>query len=64
MSGNAFGMSQADVVGLAPGEFERLRSAAAEKLVGAGAHYVIDSVADLTPVAEAIEARLASGERS
>src|SRR5271165_1011489 len=63
VSGNAFGMSQADAEALAPAEFERLRSAAVKKLVSAGAHYVIDSVADLTPVTEVIEARLASGER-
>ncbi len=63
VSGNALGMSQADVEALGPAEFERLRSAAVKKLVSAGAHYVIDSVADLTPVTEAIEARLASGER-
>ena len=63
VSGNAFGMSQADAEALAPAEFERRRSVAVKKLVGAGAHYVIDSVADLMPVKEAIEARLGSGER-
>ena len=36
---------------------------AAEKLTGAGAHYVIDSVADLMPVIASIEGRLARGER-
>jgi phosphonoacetaldehyde hydrolase len=46
----------------APGEQARLRDAAAAKLRGAGAHYVIDSVADLLPVLDAIEARLGRGE--
>ena len=36
---------------------------AAGRLAGAGAHYVIDSVADLLPVIQAIEGRLARGER-
>jgi phosphonoacetaldehyde hydrolase len=30
---------------------------------GRGAHYVVDSVADLLPVLDDIEARLARGER-
>ena len=33
------------------------------KLGAAGAHYVIDGVADLVPVLRAIEGRLARGER-
>jgi phosphonoacetaldehyde hydrolase len=33
------------------------------KLERAGAHYVIDSVADLTPIVQKIEERLARGER-
>ena len=63
VSGNAFGLSEADAAALAPEEFRRRRLAAAEKLEAAGAHYVIDSVADLLPVAREIEARLARGER-
>ena len=34
-----------------------------KKLERAGAHYVVDSVADLMPVIGAIEERLARGER-
>jgi phosphonoacetaldehyde hydrolase len=63
VSGNAFGLSEADAAALAPADFRRRRAAAAEKLEAAGAHYVIDSVADLMPVARTIEARLARGER-
>jgi phosphonoacetaldehyde hydrolase len=36
---------------------------AAERLRSAGAHYVIDSVAELMPVAREIDACLAAGER-
>jgi phosphonoacetaldehyde hydrolase len=63
VSGNLFGMSEADAASLDPAEFQRRRSVAAGKLKGAGAHYVIDSVADLMPVMNAVDARLAGGER-
>ena len=35
---------------------------ARSRMQAAGAHYVVDSVADLEPVLKAIEARLAAGE--
>ena len=63
VSGNAFGMSETDAAALAPADFQRRRAAAVRKLEAVGAHYVIDSVADLAPIARAIEARLANGER-
>ena len=63
VSGNAFGMAEADVKALPADEFARLRTAAAQKLSAAGAHYVVDSVADLMPVVYDIESRLARGER-
>ena len=44
-------------------EFERRRAQAVQRLTAAGAHYVIDSVADLLPVLDLIEGRLARGER-
>ena len=34
-----------------------------DKLTAAGAHYVIDSVADLMPVIHAVEGHLERGER-
>jgi phosphonoacetaldehyde hydrolase len=63
VSGNAFGMAEADVKALPADEFAARREAAIGKLQAAGAHYVIDSVADLMPVVYDIEARLARGER-
>jgi phosphonoacetaldehyde hydrolase len=63
VSGNCFGMSREDAAALAPADFARRRAAAVKRLEAAGAHYVIDSVADLMPVALKIEARLARGER-
>ncbi|WP_310630773.1 phosphonoacetaldehyde hydrolase [Paraburkholderia sp.] len=63
VSGNAFGLSEDEVHALAPDEFALRRAAAVERLRAAGAHYVIDSVADLLPVVTEIETRLARGER-
>jgi phosphonoacetaldehyde hydrolase len=63
VSGNAFGLTREEAAALAPAEFERRRAAAAKRLEAAGAHYVIDSVADLMPVAREIESRLQHGER-
>jgi phosphonoacetaldehyde hydrolase len=63
VSGNVFGLSETDTKALSTEEFERRRTVATSKLVSAGAHYVIDSVADLLPVVQSIEGRLARGER-
>lgn len=61
MSGNAVGLSPEELAGLDPDTTERLRERASADLRAAGAHYVIDTVADLLPVIESIDARLAAG---
>ena len=63
VTGNAFGLSLADTRALAPADFAARRAAAVSELARAGAHYVIDGVADLLPVIDAIEGRLRRGER-
>lgn len=63
VSGNVFGLSEADAAALPREKHARMRATAVDKLTAAGAHYVIDSVADLLPVVQAIEGRLARGER-
>ena len=63
VSGNSFGLSLADTIALAPEDFEHRRARAYEVLYAAGAHYVVDSVADLVPVVAFVEGRLARGER-
>ena len=63
VSGNAFGLSLADTKALSPEDFMRRRARAQAALYRAGAHYVIDFVADLLPVVSQIEGRLARGER-
>ena len=63
VSGNSFGLSLGDAKALASEDFARRRARAEGALYGAGAHYVIDSVADLMLVVARIEGRLARGER-
>jgi phosphonoacetaldehyde hydrolase len=63
VSGNLFGLSLSDTKALSPEDYARRRSRAQNALHAAGAHYVIDSVADLLPVVALIEGRLARGER-
>jgi phosphonoacetaldehyde hydrolase len=62
-TGNCFGLSLADAKALAPEHFARRCARAYDVLYGAGAHYVVDSVADLMPQVALIEGRLARGER-
>lgn len=63
VSGNAVGLALADWLALSPVEQATRRAEAVGKLKAAGAHYVIDSVADLLPVLDDIADRLARGER-
>jgi phosphonoacetaldehyde hydrolase len=61
VSGNAMGLSADELAALSPEEFVERRAEAARELARGGAHYVIDSVADLIPVLDMIEGHLARG---
>jgi phosphonoacetaldehyde hydrolase len=63
VSGNEIGLPLADVQKLDRDEFERRRQRAYTRMHQAGAHYVVDSIADVMPCLDAIEARMARGER-
>ncbi|WDZ94369.1 phosphonoacetaldehyde hydrolase [Herbaspirillum sp. WKF16] len=63
LSGNEVGQTPAQLAALAPAEAAALKARAEERLRAAGAHYVIDSVADLPGVLAQIEKRLAAGGR-
>jgi len=63
VTGNVFGLSLVDTAALSSQAFTERRAAAANRLEGAGAHYVIDSVADILPVIKAIDNRLTRSER-
>ncbi|WP_046111251.1 phosphonoacetaldehyde hydrolase [Aquincola tertiaricarbonis] len=63
ISGNANGLTLAEWQALDEAQQQARRQAATAALQAAGAHYVIDSVAELLPVIDDIQARLLRGER-
>lgn len=63
VTGNEIGLTAAEYAALPPNEQRRLGKLATDKLTAAGAHYVVDSVADILPVLDSIEARLVAGEK-
>lgn len=63
LSGNETGLDEAELAALSDDARDAARQRAAAKLQAAGAHFTIDSVADLMPVIAEIERRLASGVR-
>jgi phosphonoacetaldehyde hydrolase len=62
-TGNLMGKSVATLAAMDASEVTATLEAGREAMRGAGAHFVIDSVAELMPIIETIEARLAHGER-
>jgi phosphonoacetaldehyde hydrolase len=63
VTGNEVGLSAEAWDGLPAPQQSRLRDRAAARLRAAGAHYVIDRLADVGPVLDDIEARLKRGEK-
>ncbi len=63
MTGNEVGMPEAALAALTPTARAELRATAYRRMLGAGAHYVIDGISDLLPVIDAIESRMSCGER-
>ncbi|MFO1091384.1 MAG: phosphonoacetaldehyde hydrolase [Hyphomicrobiales bacterium] len=63
LTGNAFGLNPKETKALSEKEFAARRDKAYGELTRAGAHFVIDGVADLLPVIDEIEGCLARGER-
>ena len=63
ISGNEVGLSLAEWSATALADQAKLRARAAGKLLQSGAHYVVDSIADLVPCLDDIAARLARGEK-
>jgi phosphonoacetaldehyde hydrolase len=62
LSGNMAGLSVENLAALAPEARDALRRDASEALLRAGAHVVVDSIAELPAIIAQIEARLAAGE--
>jgi phosphonoacetaldehyde hydrolase len=63
LTGNNPGLSAEELARLPPDQRAELRRAASEPLLRAGAHLVIDSIAELPWLVEHIEARLEAGEK-
>ncbi len=62
VSGNGVGLTQEELAELNRAEVAELAGRAREPLLRAGAHYTISTVADLPPIIEEIDRRLARGE--
>ncbi|CAH1657030.1 hypothetical protein CHELA20_11529 [Hyphomicrobiales bacterium] len=62
-SGNEVGLPLADWLALDEAEQTARREAARNTLDDAGAHFTIDTIADLPPVIAAINARLLAGDK-
>src|SRR6266545_4563742 len=63
MSGNEVGLPLKEIMALVPADREARRQRAYTRLRQCGAHYVVDSIADLVPCLDDIDLRLARGER-
>ena len=61
-SGNELGLDTAELAALTPTERAELVAAGKARMLAAGAHYAIDSVADLPEVLREIDARIGKGE--
>lgn len=63
LSGSPAGLTLEQYQAANPDELNAIRNRVTPEFEAAGAHYVIDSVADLAPILIDIERRLATGER-
>jgi phosphonoacetaldehyde hydrolase len=63
VSGNEIGLPLHEVKKLDPADFARRRERAYTRMLQVGGHYVVDSIADVMPCLDAIEERIARGER-
>ncbi|MBX3188529.1 MAG: phosphonoacetaldehyde hydrolase [Labilithrix sp.] len=62
-TGNEMGLNASEIARLPPSDLQRRLERAYARLYDTGAHYVVDSIADVPPLLDVIEARLASGDR-
>jgi phosphonoacetaldehyde hydrolase len=62
-TGNEVGLNEQELAALPAEQVQRKVDAAAEALAKCGAHYVLESIAEVPPVIDEIEQRLKRGER-
>ncbi|MBX3684217.1 MAG: hypothetical protein KF731_16480, partial [Thauera sp.] len=63
LSGSPAGLTLGEYESASAEQRREVRERVTPAFVGAGAHFVIDTIADLLPVLDEIEARLEGGER-
>jgi phosphonoacetaldehyde hydrolase len=63
LTGSNPGLSAEELAGLEPAEREAFRRSASEPLLRAGAHLVVETIAELPTLIDHIETRLAAGEK-
>lgn len=63
LSGNEVGLTESQILALSTEDRKKLRRKAFDSLHQAGAHYVVDSIADVPAILPEIEKRLSAGER-
>jgi phosphonoacetaldehyde hydrolase len=62
-TGNEMGLTEEQIAALDPELREAKLSRAYKRMQQTGAHYVVDSIADVAPILDQINARLAMGEK-
>jgi phosphonoacetaldehyde hydrolase len=62
-TGNELGLSQEEIAALAADDLQLRLDRAATRLAKAGAHYVLDSIAELPACIDHVEHRLGRGEK-
>ena len=62
-TGNEMGLTEQEIRALPEVDRKARLARAYQRMANAGAHYVVDSVADVPPILDEINARLAHGER-
>ncbi len=62
-SGNEVGLNEQEIAALPAGELQTRLGRACKRLAGAGAHFVVDTIAEVLPVIDEIQRQLAAGER-
>jgi len=62
-SGNELGMNEREIAALPADRLQAGLERAYRRMAAAGAHFVVDTIADVLPVIERIDERIAAGER-
>jgi phosphonoacetaldehyde hydrolase len=62
-SGNELGLNEREVVALDPRDLSARLAPIERRMRQAGAHYIVETIAEVPPVLDAIEARLRQGEQ-